>query len=268
MFEKVNPLSPNKIADRIAGALVDEAYRIQNYPRVSIEVLIGHGICDIIAETSVDFSKDFVKKTVERITGNNKIKVFYSQSLVSEYSESELENLLTPDGSTFSIMPAGEEEKMLQKLSREIFKRYPSYGKYFCDKSTQDIMIMQSNCNSEEFRKQLVSGDMKITINPFGDWTFDPNFTTGANNATLVSDLGVYTGICSLHGRDICNPDVVLPIFAFLKAKETGKSTFVKCLPGQKTIDNLNYSIIVKAIKEYIINNLGGFEKMAEWGLV
>jgi S-adenosylmethionine synthetase len=43
MFEKVNPAHPDKVADRIAGALVDLAYANCLNPRVAIEVLIGHG---------------------------------------------------------------------------------------------------------------------------------------------------------------------------------------------------------------------------------
>ncbi len=42
MFEKVNPAHPDKVADRIAGALVDLAYRKAEYPRRAVEVLNGH----------------------------------------------------------------------------------------------------------------------------------------------------------------------------------------------------------------------------------
>ena len=52
MVEVVNPSHPDKIADRIAGALVDLAYKKQENPKVAVEVLIGHGICHIINETS------------------------------------------------------------------------------------------------------------------------------------------------------------------------------------------------------------------------
>ena len=51
MFEKVNPCHPDKVADRIAGALVDAAYRKEENPRIAVEVLIGHGVCHIIAES-------------------------------------------------------------------------------------------------------------------------------------------------------------------------------------------------------------------------
>ena len=45
MFEKVNPSHPDKLADRIAGAIVDYAYTQQDNPRIAGEVLLGHGDC-------------------------------------------------------------------------------------------------------------------------------------------------------------------------------------------------------------------------------
>ena len=48
MFEKVNPRHPDKVADRIAGALVDLAYKETDNPKIAVEVLIGHGACHII----------------------------------------------------------------------------------------------------------------------------------------------------------------------------------------------------------------------------
>ena len=70
MFEKVNPAHPDKVADRIAGALVDLAYQKENNPKIAVEVLIGHGICHIITETSVALSPDEVAAAVSRIAGN------------------------------------------------------------------------------------------------------------------------------------------------------------------------------------------------------
>ena len=66
MFEKVNPAHPDKVADRIAGAIVELAYQKENNPKIAIEVLIGHGICHIISETSVTLSPDEVAAAVSR----------------------------------------------------------------------------------------------------------------------------------------------------------------------------------------------------------
>ena len=49
MFEKVNPCHPDKVADRIAGPLVDLAYKKAKNPRIAVEVLIGHGITEVNA---------------------------------------------------------------------------------------------------------------------------------------------------------------------------------------------------------------------------
>ena len=51
MIEKVNPSHPDKVADRIAGAIVDLAYKAKDNPKIAVEVLVGHGVCHVIIET-------------------------------------------------------------------------------------------------------------------------------------------------------------------------------------------------------------------------
>ena len=68
MIEKVNPSHPDKVADRIAGAIVDLAYTQEENPKVAVEVLIGHGRCLIITESSVEFNPEDVYAAVSRIT--------------------------------------------------------------------------------------------------------------------------------------------------------------------------------------------------------
>jgi S-adenosylmethionine synthetase len=58
MFEKVNPSHPDKVADRIAGAIVDLCYTKSHDPKVACEVLIGHGECNIQVETSEQISAE------------------------------------------------------------------------------------------------------------------------------------------------------------------------------------------------------------------
>ena len=69
MFEKVNPSHPDKVADRIAGALVDLAYSREENPKVAVEVLIGHGYAYVIAESSVVFRHEDVEPIVNGIVG-------------------------------------------------------------------------------------------------------------------------------------------------------------------------------------------------------
>lgn len=48
MIEKVNPSHPDKICDRIVGAIIDLAYRKEREPKIVVEVLLGHGNCHLI----------------------------------------------------------------------------------------------------------------------------------------------------------------------------------------------------------------------------
>ena len=70
MIEKVNPSHPDKVADRIAGAIVDLAYKVEENPKIAVEVLIGHGVCNVIVETSTDIFKEQIKRIVTRIAGD------------------------------------------------------------------------------------------------------------------------------------------------------------------------------------------------------
>ena len=71
MFEKVNPSHPDKVADRIAGAVVDLCYTKNKNPKVACEVLIGHGECNIQVETSEQISAEDIEAIVERIAGED-----------------------------------------------------------------------------------------------------------------------------------------------------------------------------------------------------
>ena len=71
MFEKVNPQHPDKVADRIAGAVVDLAYTKADNPKIAVEVLLGHGECIVMIEASVMIWDTEVEDIVHRIAGNS-----------------------------------------------------------------------------------------------------------------------------------------------------------------------------------------------------
>ena len=71
MFEKVNPSHPDKICDRIGGAIVDLGYKMQDSPKIAGECLLGHGNCHIIIETSVNYKREDIEDIVHRIAGFN-----------------------------------------------------------------------------------------------------------------------------------------------------------------------------------------------------
>ena len=89
---------------------------------------------------------------------------------------------------------------------------------------------------------------------------------TGATNRKLGSDMadGVTGG--GLHGKDLSKADVSVNIYAFLKAQELQQPVELCCAIGDTEVGGVPYSMIVNIAREDI-HSLGGFEKLAEWGL-
>ena len=260
MYEKVNPQHPDKIADRIAGAIVDLAYAEEDNPKVAVEVLIGHGVCNIVAETSVQIPEEAIIKTVKRIAGD----------VIVDYHEVAQDPLLAKnqedafrcgDNGIFRGVPVTDEQKKLSKIAREIFEKYPHDGKYILDGDR--LIICQSHAPTAELRELYPEAD----INPLGDWTGGTDVDTGAVNRKLGSDMADSVTGGGLHGKDLSKADVSINIYAFLLAQQTGRVVEISCAIGDTEINGLSYGAIVK-IARLFIKKVGGFEKFAEWGLI
>lgn len=265
MIEKVNPKHPDKIADRIAGAIVDRAYMIQHNPKVAVEVLIGHGECNIIIESSVAFDEDSIQEIVEDIVESDTISVRIKQVPQDvELAKNQEEKIRCGDNGIFKGMPLTEEEKDISKIAREIYKKYDSDGKYILSNDT--FICCQSNAKNEDLKEILDSWQVESIINPLGEWTGGTDVDTGATNRKLGSDMGEAVTGGGLHGKDLSKADVSVNIYAFLKAQETGKPVELCCAIGDEEIDGKPYSEIVEIARQYI-KKQGGFEKFAEWGL-
>ena len=260
MFEKVNPCHPDKVADRIAGALVDLAYQKSENPRIAVEILIGHGVCHIIAEASVSIPIEEITAAVHRIAGN--LAVDYAEvPQDSHLADNQADGVRCGDNGIFKGMPVTEEQKMLSQIARNIFSVYPFDGKYILDGDR--LILCQSNAETQHLREIYPNAE----INPLGDWTGGTDVDTGATNRKLGSDMADSVTGGGLHGKDLSKADVSVNIYAFLKAQETGKPVALCCAIGDDTVDGRPYSEIVEIARNYICN-LGGFEKFAEWGLV
>lgn len=260
MIEKVNPSHPDKVADRIAGAIVDLAYKEDNNPKIAVEVLIGHGKCHIICETSVSIAKSEVEKITHRIAGND-IEVDYLEVAQDTHlSKNQEGKIRCGDNGIFKGVPLTKEQKELSKIARSIYNKYSTDGKYILNGDR--LIICQSNAASKDLKAIYPNAE----INPIGDWTGGTNVDTGATNRKLGSDMADSITGGGLHGKDLSKADVSVNIYAFLKAQETGKVVELCCAIGDDTIDNKSYSELVEIARNYI-NKLGGFEKFAEWGL-
>lgn len=260
MYEKVNPCHPDKVADRIAGALVDLAYRKENDPCIAVEVLIGHGVCHIIAETSVSLDKAGVTAAVHRIAGNLVVD-YVEVPQDGHLADNQADGVRCGDNGIFKGTPVTEEQKKLSQIARNIFSVYPNDGKYILDGDR--LILCQSNASSDALRELYSDAE----INPLGDWTGGTDVDTGATNRKLGSDMADSVTGGGLHGKDLSKADVSVNIYAFLKAQETSKPVTLCCAIGDDAVDGRPYEEIVEIARKYI-SGLGGFEKFAEWGLV
>lgn len=260
MFEKVNPMHPDKIADRIAGAMVDLAYKKSDNPKIAVEVLIGHGECHIIAETSVCFSDNEIEEIVGRIAGGYDIT--YIEVPQDKYlANNQNEKIRCGDNGIFKGVPVTAEQEELASIAKELYETYKSDGKYIIDKNR--LIICQSNAVTSEIKGVYPNAE----VNPLGDWTGGTDVDAGATNRKLGSDMADSITGGGLHGKDLSKADVSVNIYAWMKAQVEGKEVNLCCAIGDEEIDGKPYSIIVNMARQFI-RDKSGFEKFAEWGLV
>lgn len=267
MIEKVNPKHPDKIADRIAGAIVDLAYQSTPNPQIAVEVLIGHGACHVIAETSIKLNPSSVSRAIQRIVGELLLIDFRQYPQDTFLAKNQRDKIRCGDNGIFRGIPLTDEQKELSKIAKTIFERYPYDGKYVLD--NDKLVICQSHVSNKDIENLLIEkgyNKYNTIINPLGEWFGGPQVDTGAVNRKLGSDMADCITGGGIHGKDLSKADVSVNIYAFLKAQETGQKVEISCAIGDEFIDGKPYSEIVSIAKEFV-DKLGGFEKFAEWGL-
>ncbi len=261
MFEKVNPSHPDKVADRIAGALVDLAYARDENPKIAVEVLIGHGVCHIIAETSVHVTDEEAAAIVHRIAGNRILSNYVEVPQDAHLSDNQTDGFHCGDNGIFKGMPVTEEQNRLTDIARFIYGVYGSDGKYIIN--GDHLIICQSNAKSQH----LLESYPTAIVNPLGEWTGGTDVDSGATNRKLGSDMGDSVTGGGLHGKDLSKADVSINIYAWLKAQENGAPIELVCAIGDDAVDGIPYERIVETARAFI-DRIGGFEKFAEWGLI
>lgn len=301
MFEKVNPSHPDKVADRIAGAIVDLCYTksrnrwsndgkldlstaegrqrwAQANPKVACEVLIGHGECNIQVETSELIGAEDIGAIVSRIAGEG----IETRALIVpqdiHLAANQQHGVRCGDNGIFRGVPPTHEQKLLTAIAASIYDRHPFDGKYIIQGKGRlaapefDVTICQSHLSREqepELREHLKNayGIHLPIINPLGEWTGGPNTDSGATNRKLGSDMGDGVTGGGLHGKDLSKADVSVNIWCYLESIRTGHEVTASCSIGDETVNGIPYKDIVEQARLYI-HTLGGFEKFAEWGLV
>lgn len=263
MFEKVNPSHPDKLADRIAGALVDLAYKKEEDPRIAVEVLIGHGSCHIITESSVYFFTHEVEQIVNRIAGP--LKIDLKQVAQDAHLASNQDGAIRcGDNGIFKGTPVTWEQFYLTGFAKDLYEAFSYDGKFILN--DHNVTVCQSNAHEKDL-KPLIPPDWTAKINPLGYWTGGPDVDTGATNRKLGSDMGDSVTGGGLHGKDLSKADVSVNIYAWLLAQARGKNVELCCAIGDEKVNGIPYAEIVREARNFI-KSIGGFEKFAEWGLI
>ena len=274
MFEKVNPSHPDKVADRIAGAVVDLCYTKNKNPKVACEVLIGHGECNIQVETSEQISAEDIGAIVERIAGED----IETRALIvpqdSHLAANQRQGVRCGDNGIFKGVPPTHEQKLLTAIAASIYEQHPFDGKYIIrsqpacpeiDSFAWKLLygktvpmqyyytICQSHAREEELLEFMMDFEEKNhlamenngcdipilipdKINPLGEWTGGPNTDSGATNRKLGSDMGDGVTGGGLMGKDLSKCDVSVNIVCFLKAVHSGQVVTAICSIGDENV--------------------------------
>lgn len=274
MFEKVNPSHPDKLADRIAGALVDMAYELEENPKIAVEVLLGHENCYIIYESSVVLDEYEIMDAVRRITGCDSWYFEIDNNNQDEHlAENQSESVRCGDNGIFRGCPVTAEQAMLSGFMGRLYVEWPYDGKAVVDDGR--LILCQSNADSGELVEKL-HGWEDYVVNPLGPWTGGPDVDTGATNRKLGSDMGDAVTGGGLHGKDLSKADVSVNIVCHLMAQELDEVVTTCCAIGDEEVTfvpeysenvTMPYKVVVEKARVYV-KKLGGFEKLAEWGLV
>lgn len=303
MFEKVNPCHPDKVADRIAGAIVDLCYTKSRNPKVACEVLIGHQECTLQIETSERLTAEELEAIVHRIAGEDIVVRALIVPQDVHLADNQKGGVKCGDNGIFKGCAPTHEQKLLTAIAASIYDRHPSDGKYIIQGKGRladpvfDVTVCQSHLSREqepELREHLkrAYGIHLPTINPLGEWTGGPNTDSGATNRKLGSDMGDGVTGGGLHGKDLSKADVSVNIWCYLESIRTGHQVSASCSIGDETVkvwssesnaeshssiaesrqsspigNGIPYKDIVEQARLYI-HTLGGFEKFAEWGLI
>jgi len=258
MFEKVNPSHPDKVADRIAGAIVDLCYTKSRNPKVASEVLIGHGECNIQVETSEQISAEDIEAIVRRIAGEG----IETRALIVpqdiHLAANQQHGVKCGDNGIFRGVPPTYEQKVLTALAATMYENIPYDGKYIINRKfweedpdyvSYGVTVCQSHATQQEICMLLSAFEKsqfdakgifcpidEYTINPLGEWTGGPDTDSGATNRKLGSDMGDGVTGGGLHGKDLSKADVSVNIWCYLESIRTGHEVTASCSIGDETV--------------------------------
>jgi len=165
MFEKVNAGHPDKMADRLAGAVVDLVYEragglTKANPRVACEVMAGHGRVDVQIETSLgrlDLRADDIDPLIHRLFGERVEGNVLIAPQDPHLSDNQTRGLRCGDNGIFKGCPPTEEQRVLTAIAATIYGSIPYDGKYIIEMTKcRDGVGTPLECYTEYFTELTI----------------------------------------------------------------------------------------------------------------
>ena len=220
MFEKVNPGHPDKMADRLAGAVVDLVYEragglTKANPRVACEVMAGHGRVDVQIETSLgrmDLRAEDIDPLIRRLFGERVVGNVLIAPQDAHLSDNQTRGLRCGDNGIFKGCPLTDEQKLLTAFAESLYERWPYDGKYIIGRyrhkgniepsEDDDRSLALTVCQSHVNEDEILDWWHKFGNEHLWDLQVNKTFCFGRTkddkkryiSLTKVNPLGPWTG--------------------------------------------------------------------------
>lgn len=226
MFEKVNPGHPDKMADRLAGAVVDLVYEragglTKANPRVACEVMAGHGRVDVQIETSLgrmDLRAEDIDPLIRRLFGERVVGNVLIAPQDAHLSENQTRGLRCGDNGIFRGCPPTvgfespakrgtaikqgaektfapySEQQILTSFAATMYEAFPTDGKYLINRMVYDedpdYVVYELTCCQS-------CADHQDILGVYETWEYE-NFLSKGYYSPIeslnINPLGPWTG--------------------------------------------------------------------------
>ena len=226
MFEKVNPGHPDKMADRLSGAIVDLVYEragglTKANPRVACEVMAGHGRVDVQIETSLgrmDLRAEDIDPLIRRLFGERVEGNVLIAPQDVHLSENQTRGLRCGDNGIFRGCPPTvgfespakrgtaikqgaektfapySEQQILTSFAATMYEAFPTDGKYLINRMVYDedpdYVVYELTCCQS-------CADHQDILGVYETWEYE-NFLSKGYYSPIeslnINPLGPWTG--------------------------------------------------------------------------
>lgn len=277
--EFVSPMHPDKICDRISGAILDEALKQDPKSRVAMETMGGHGTITVTGEMTTNADINVWEAINEKVYPLEGLSL--STNIVTQ--SPEIAQGVDTGGAgdqgimvgyackdTDNLMPL--EYELARDLCKTLYGKYPADGKTQVtveDNIVRTILVSWSGVSTDDIKlvvdKWLIDHEIinlvEILINPAGDWNqsgFDAD--AGVTGRKIVVDAygpRIPVGGGAFSGKDPTKVDLSAALMARKIAVESMKeeNTYSSTITVAYAIGKKEPIMITEKKELYVCND-------------